>query len=143
MAILTTVVVVSLRTSQENANAKERADDVDAIARVLEKSYSNSSGVPTYPANTGLPEVISSAISNSDIESASLKSPTDSSPAGTPLFSLTTATAVPSTATEKYVYLPLTSAATPTYCSATPCPKFNLYYKNSNGTLAVKESINR
>ena len=144
MAILTTLVVVSLRTSQDNAKAKERKDDVDAIARVLEKSYNNGSGTPTYPINASLSGVMSTAISASDIEPASLRSPTDTSPATAPLYSLTTTTIAAAPAvTEKYVYLPLTSASTLTYCSTAPCAKFNLYYKDSSGNMVAKESINR
>lgn len=145
MAILTSVVVISLRTSQENAKATERRDDASAIARVLEKYYKDAEGTQTYPISSNLAGVINSAVANSDIEVASLKSPDDTS-ASPPLYSLqTTGTLATQPPSEKYIYLPLRgdSISTLTVCSTEPCRRFFLYYKDAEGIMTKIESLNK
>lgn len=164
MAILTTLVVVSLRTSQDNAKAKERKDDVDAIARTLENIYSNgiqSSGAPSnlreplgYPSTNliSAPSSTESSLIFGEIEQSSLKSPNDSSPTAT-VQSLQAAAnnSTSQTLSDKYIYQPLTSTGalctgTPTIQprATSPCVKFNLFYKSSDGlTMVAKESVNR
>lgn len=170
MAILTTVVVISLRTSQERANDKERADDVDAIARTLENIYNNgiqSSSDASLKQPMGYPGTVwvSNMISNpshpqvvailEELELSSLKTPGSSS---TSLpYNLTSASSngdPPSVSANTYVYQPL--KADNSICSwgngaihpiqpraESPCVKFNIYYMKSDGTIVKKESINR
>lgn len=173
MAILTSVVVISLRTSQENANDKERKDDVEAIARTLENIYTNgiqSSSDASLKQPMGYPGTVwvSNMISNpshpqivailEDLELSSLKTPGSS--VSNPPYDIVSAASnsvpLPSSSVpaDKYVYQPLRSDGS--MCSyangglhpiqpraESPCVKFNIYYKKSNGDVVTTESINQ
>ncbi len=144
MAILTSVVVISLRTSQENAKTKERQDDVDAIARAFETTYHeiNPDGEqPSYPQLNSYPYMGALTM----MESGSKKSPTDS--ASNSLVNATNASTsppspTPSASYDKYVYQPLTATGSLCQVGSGVCVRFNLYYYNGS-TYSVKESLNR
>lgn len=134
MAILSTLAVVSLRSTQANARDEERKTDVANIALYLEGIYTN--GTPTHPEYKGTYPVVSATSSSSNIDSwfvdfdkNNLRAP------GTTGYSLVAATTnntsigsiLPRPTITTYVYQPLDSNGA--LCTVqTDCRNFTLYY---------------
>lgn len=126
MALLTTIVVVSLRTSRGAAEDRERKDDVASIARGLESFYKKSNPGHSYPTTSGL----AAAIEAEEVEPAALKAPGDDG-ATAPLYSLGTGT---------YDYQPFNTDGNPCVSNSDiPCTRFEIHYPDNK----IYESINR
>lgn len=143
MAVLMTVAVVGLRSTQANGRDVERKSDTDIIARSLEQFYiSTSSTGEAVGRYIGTSAVTVSTLGSlmPDLSQDALHAPQI---ATTDPISLVPATNAVQTAagvspqptTSTYVYQPLTyNSGTSTYslCTnhlTTECRKFNLYYR--------------
>lgn len=135
MAILLTLAVVNLRSSQANARDEERKTDVGTIAQQLEVFYDNGSDTTTttgeYPPTIAMDSESDVKATLRDIDANALRDP--STPAASTI-SLTVAstTSVPSLASlnsgKTYIYQPIDTTGALCTTAAQECRKFNLYY---------------
>lgn len=117
-----------------SARDKERAQDIDTIARQLEHYYrvTTVSLGATYPPSTTTQQALITIIGSSDATTA---------PNGN-INSLTIATtnASQTPTLNTYVYQPLNVDGT--LCSTTPCVRFALYYRQeSDSSIVRKDSM--
>lgn len=140
MAILLTLGVVNMRSSQANARDVERKTDVETIATHLETFYNSGTDgqSPTYDyPSTAL---VSNGISYMtqilrDINIESLKAPGIDDPNTTFIPATnntqTTTGVLPQPAVDQYVYQPINRDGNLCTVSneSVECSKFNLYYK--------------
>lgn len=144
MAILLSLAVVNLESSQVNARDAERKADAEGLASNLESYYNGrttdaDATAGTYLGTTGLSlATIQTALP--DIDKKNLYAPdVDTSSATTSVVAATTTataptsiTPTPSKANDVYVYQPLTAngalCTDPTLTSVGSCRRFNIYY---------------
>jgi len=139
MAILLTLSVVNMRSSQANSRDAERKADIETVAMHLETYYSSGtdgqSATYEYPS-TELASNGSSYMTQilRDINLESLKAPGIDDPTVTFIPAInsvqTTAGVLPQPSINQYIYQPISS--TGALCEASTveeCRKFNLYYR--------------
>lgn len=139
MAILLTLGVVNMRSSQANSRDSERKADVETIAMHLETYYSSGTDgqAPTYEyPSTELVLNGSSYMTQTlrDINIASLSAPGIDDPNVTFIPATnsvqTIAGVLPQPTVDQYIYQPISSAGTLCETSTVEeCRKFNLYYR--------------
>ena len=142
MAILLTLAVVNVRSTQANARDDERIVDVENVSLALESFYaSNHGGVfrKSYPGTLEFNgDLVMNFIKERTGES-SLRAPGVDS--GSPIsFVIATNNSTPTTGLSPmptittYVYQPLTSNGTLCPISDGPCQRFNIYYRLEKAT---------
>jgi len=139
MAILLTLGVVNMRSSQANSRDAERKADVETIAMHLETYYSSGTDgqSPTYEyPSTELTSKGSPYMTQvlRDINLESLKAPGIDDPAITFISATNGVQSIsgvlPQPNTDQYLYQPISSAGALCQASTTEeCRKFNLYYR--------------
>jgi prepilin-type N-terminal cleavage/methylation domain-containing protein len=148
MAILMTLGVVNMRSSQANGRDAERKTDIESIAQHLETYYTSgtdgSTDVGSYPSTTITGSLANIQLALRDIDPASFVAPglpTDTANINASVTStfiaatnaVQTAVGVtPQPTINQYVYQPLyLVGSTWTLCTdnAQLCRKFNLYYR--------------
>lgn len=147
MAVLMTVAVVGLRSTQASGRDEERKSDVDIISRSLEQFYSadTSSGTATSGRYIGTSAVEVSTLANllPDLGQDALHAPQIATSDPISLVPATNAAqsaagVLPQPTINTYVYQPLSynaGTSTSALCTdhtTTECRKFNLYYQLEN-----------
>ena len=144
MAILMTLAVVNLRSTQINARDAERKSDVEAMAKRLDSLY--SSGFPTaaaslkgsYPSTVQMADVTTRSAIFRDIPAAALVEPLKESSTesvfvatntntGTDLSDAVTSVQPIPNIDAPYIYQPLDDNGALCTNHTAPCRKFNLY----------------
>lgn len=166
MAILLTLSVIGLRSTQANGRDEERKTDTANIARTLEEMYPHvynslidpKNNTPTqsgYPSTAVLTAFFSGSygdlgtgsFAKSDLQAPGVTGDTTSLVMATNS-SQNPASVTPQPTTDTYVYQPLSGTYTPVneLCSAGGdlCRKFNLYYKlETDSTIQIITSKNQ
>ena len=140
MAILVSLVAVNLRSSVLQANDQERITDITNIMTYQDSYYerNNSSYFPTTSASTTANiEAWYTNFDRNNLRSPGVVAPNYSLKPATNAIQ-TTAGVLPQPTIAQYVYQPLDSANT--LCTATPCRKFNIYYRSEVDNTVQKMS---
>ena len=142
MAILLTLAVVNVRSTQVNARDSERTVDVENIALTFERFYAaNHSGglSQTYPGTTDFSGTYVTKFINSSIHESSLRAPGVKPNEPVSLISATNSTTTPAGVTptptlKTYIYQPLTADGNLCSTLDSPCRRFNIYYRLERAT---------
>ena len=142
MAILLTLAVVNVRSTQVNARDSERTVDVENIALTFERFHTaNHSGgfSRTYPGTTDLSGDYVTKFINNSIHESSLRAPGVETDEPISLISATNNNTTPANVTptptlKTYVYQPLTTTGALCLTFDTPCRQFNIYYRLERAT---------
>ncbi len=153
MGILLTLAVVGLNATQVNARDAERKADVEAIALHLENYYNSNYDETqsiggqyldtTRITETALKQYLPDLdLKNVRAPGVDLSQPVSITAATNTITTTTGVAPQPSSASDRYVYQPLT--ATGTLCtnsSTQECRRFNLYYyEESTNTVKMVTS---
>lgn len=162
MAILMTLAVVSLRSTQANGRDAERTTDIEEIARSLETLYSSNRSDLAVSGRYAGSDAIKNQLNTQktynflpDINQNALRAPGVALTANVSLIAATnttqtTAGVLPQPTKDTYVYQPLARNATTGAWSlcvnhlTTECRKFNIYYRlESDNTVQMITSKNQ
>lgn len=157
MAILLTLGVIGLRSTQMNARDSERKGDVENIVTYFESFYTNppktswsqseASGVTgnSYPSTVNIATITSIRKLMPDLDPSALYAP-GADIEGT--MSLVAATSFieteggvqPQPTIDTYVYQPINKNGSPCSSATTdnPCRRFNIYYMLENDSTIYK-----
>lgn len=136
MAILLTLAVVNVRSTQIQARDNERHIDVENIANALESIYANNpSGYPdmeSFPWLYGLAE----KVGNGSLHAPGADTDGEPSLVASTNSDQTVSGVTPAPTTSTYVYQPLTrnNVLCLTYDHDHGCTKFNIYYRTEAGS---------
>lgn len=142
MAILLTLAVVNVRSTQVNARDSERTVDVENIALTLERFHAaNHSGgfSQTYPGTMDFSSAYVTKFINDNIHESSLRAPGVESDEPISLISATNndtspANVTPTLTLKTYIYQPLTANGDLCPTLDSPCRRFNIYYRLERAT---------
>lgn len=153
MAILLTLAVVNLQSSQVGARDDERKTDVDNIARALETFYASGSDTTaqtgSYPSLNLMQDEATVRTTLRDLDPQSLRAPDLATSDPMSLIPATNATETttgitPQPTTSQYVYQPLQTDGTLCTTNGQECRRFNLYYHlETDNTLYKVTSKNQ
>jgi prepilin-type N-terminal cleavage/methylation domain-containing protein len=133
-AVLTGIVTTSTFGYQESARNRERANDIDAIARSLEQYYRTQSGAngASYPNSATTATALAAIVKDNDIVIAPRQT--------TNSLVVATSNAAQTPTISQYIYQPLN--ANGTLCTAVPCARYKLYFRQeSSNTIVTKDSL--
>jgi len=121
VAILAAIMVDSVAGYQVRARDGERSSDVDVITRSLERYYRTQAVAvgASYPASTITPSALGSIIDSSE----AILAPEQS----TNSLVIASSNSVQNPSVGQYIYQPL--QVNGTLCTATPCPRYKVYYR--------------
>lgn len=144
MAILLTLAVVNLRSSQASARDEERKTDVATIAQQLEVFYDNGSDTSTtvgeYPPTTAMNTEALIKATLRDIDANALRDPLTTAASSVSL-TVASSTSVPTVASlnsgKTYIYQPIDTAGALCTTASQECRKFNLYYTLENNPVVI------
>lgn len=141
MAILLTLAVVNVRSTQVNARDSERSADVENIGLALEGFYAmdHSSFTKVYPGTLDFTSTYVMTYIKEHVHENSLRAPgvEPSDPISLIVAtnnSTTPASVTPAPTTKTYVYQPLTSSGALCSILDSPCRRFNIYYQLEKAT---------
>lgn len=131
IGILAALVLNSFRGVQERARDTERRTDINAQASQLELYYQDQGGYPLFTGQINTDSWITTNMQGADL--AAWRAPG---------FSTNTMVNSATPTKDQYGYAPLQSDGT-TACTASPCPKFKLYYfEEKSSAVKSKDSLN-
>ena len=130
IAILAAIVVSSDRGFLGRSRDVQRANSITNISRALERYYRTNATVsgPTYPSTASTAAGVATIVDNTDFTNA----PGQSS--NSIVIASTNSTSQTPTI-DQYIYQPLTSAGA--LCTAIPCVKYKLYYRQESDSVVV------
>lgn len=134
ISVLAVLVFGYAQSTQLKTRDIERAGDVKALSQQFERKYrvDSSTTGPSYPTTAQVSTgSISSVLTGADTEI--IKAPKSS---GSSVVAATNTTIPQSPTIDQYIYQPFTSSNT--LCSASPCVRYILYYRQERDDQVVQ-----
>ena len=133
MGIIASIGIASTLGYQESARDRERANDIDVIARSLDRSYQTQAVSGTsYPSTAATPADIGKIVGDIDLVTAPRQAANS--------IVIANASGVQTPTVDQYIYQPLNVDGS--LCTAVPCVRYKLYYHlEETDIVKVKDSL--